>query len=385
VLRRSVKFIAATVSFVLLIGSGLAWYNYRTLETSIKSIRVDGLGGAPRSAASNQGRPMNGKDENILIVGDDSRAGLSKAEGRRLSTGTGNQTTSTDTILLVHVPADGSRATLISIPRDSYVTIPGHPKNKINAAYADGYYYTNSATTADERQTAGADLLVATVKVLTGVTINHYVQIGFAGFEKVVRAINGITVNLCHAVDDTVAYNRAHNQTGGSGFVSSAGIHHLDAVRSLQFVRQRHNLPGIGDDLGREKRQRYFLSAAFDQILSAGVLLNPIKLNNIVKAIGQSFVKDDGFSLQSFARQMANLSGNKIGGQTIPTTTGPDVPRVGSVLYVNPAKVQRFVHDAFGGAARSTSAASSPRHKSASATASSTSRGTSKPTAGCID
>ncbi|HEV7203293.1 MAG TPA: LCP family protein [Jatrophihabitans sp.] len=348
--RRGVEAVAAVVSLVLFVGSAIAWYNYRALDSGIKSIHIDGLGGpvTPGDGGSGPARPA-GKDQNILIVGDDSRAGLTAAEGRKLSTGTAQGTTSTDTLLLVHVPADGSRSTLISIPRDSYVDIPGHPRAKINAAYADGYYYTDGATTPAQRQAAGVDLLVATVKKLTGVPIDHYVQIGFAGFEKVVTAIGGIDVNLCHAVDDTVAYNREHGGNGGSGFVSPAGLHHLDPVRALQFVRQRHNLPGIGDDLGREKRQRYFLSAAFQQVLSARILLDPLKLNDTVQAIAGAFVKDDGFSLVSFAQQMASLSAGGITGATVPTGGAQDVSGVGSVLMVDPAKVQLAVHRAFYG------------------------------------
>lgn len=370
--RRGIEAVAAIVSLVLFLGSAIAWYNYRALDSGITSIRVDGLGRGTAPAgggASGEPRPA-GHDQNILIVGDDSRAGLTAAEGRKLSTGTGQGTTSTDTLLLVHVPADGSRSTLVSIPRDSYVDIPGHPKAKINAAYADGYYYTSSATTPAQRQTAGVDTLVATVKQLTGVPIDHYVQIGFAGFEKVVSAIGGIDVNLCHPVDDTVAFNRAHGILGGSGFVSSAGVHHLDPVQALQFVRQRHNLPGIGDDLGREKRQRYFLSAAFQRVLSARILLDPLKLNDTVRAIAGAFIKDDGFSLVSFAQQMASLSAGGISGTTIPVGVGRDVAGVGSVLPVDPAAVRRAVHRAFYGAPAPTRSA--PSSTTSSATASST-------------
>ena len=194
--------------------------------------------------------------------------------------------------MLVHVPADGSRATLISIPRDSYVDIPGHPSNKINAAYADGYYFSD-AHGAEAQQAAGASTLVATVKKLTGVTIDHYVQVGFAGFVDIVRAIGDIPIDLCKSVDDTHAHNVADGETGGSGFKMSAGHHDLTPQQALEFVRQRHNIPGpVTDDLGRELRQRYFLSQAFKRILSANVLLNPVKLHDLINAVDGAFTFD---------------------------------------------------------------------------------------------
>jgi anionic cell wall polymer biosynthesis LytR-Cps2A-Psr (LCP) family protein len=125
----------------------------------------------------------------------------------------------------------------------------------------------------------------------------------------------------------------------------SAGKHNLTPVQALEFVRQRHNL--TGGDLAREKRQRYFIAAAFNKIASAGVLLNPSTLNSLIKAVtGAFYVDDNGFSIVDLAKQMADLSASKITGYTIPTSGTANVQVAGqtiNVIQVDPTKVQRSV------------------------------------------
>lgn len=307
-----------------------------------------------------------GDAQNLLIVGIDSRAGLSDAERRKLHLGVDTSSTSTDTIMLIHVPANGSKATLISIPRDTYVHIPGHPDSKINAAYGDGYYYSGAKTSA-QAQTNGASTLVATVKELTGVPIDHYVQVGFSGFEDIVKAIGSIPINLCKSVSDW-----------RSGFHMSAGQHDLNPTQALEFVRQRHNIPGpISDDFGREMRQRYFLAAAFKKILSAHVLLSPTRLHDLLSAVDKSFVTDnDNFGIEQFAAQMADLSAGNITGASIPNTGGAVIDGQ-DVITVNPASVQTFVKKAFYGQGQHAS------HPAAHPTSSSSSGPTPSAT-GCV-
>jgi LCP family protein required for cell wall assembly len=340
--RRGGLGICTLLSFALLVASGWSWYNFADLKRNTHVLDIPGIGGETA-----RGGQVKGTAQNILIVGVDSRAGLSAAERRYLKVGDDTTSLATDTIMLVHVPADGAKATLISIPRDSWVAIPGHPDAKINAAYADGYYYAG-AHGAKAQQESGAGTLVAAVKRLTGVPVDHYVQVGFGGFEQIVKAIGTIPVTLCQSVDDTRAYNLAHNETGGSGFNMSAGRHHLTPQQALEFVRQRHNIPGpVSDDLGRELRQRYFLSAAFKSILSAGTLLNPITLRNLVKAVDDAFVFDNhNFDITKFAEQMINLSAGNIAGRSIPTDGSLHVDGQ-DALKVIPANVQRIVRQAF--------------------------------------
>jgi len=346
----SLRVVIAAISTVLLLVIGYAWYNYTALNNNVQTLKLSGLGEATPTGTASGTAPagvqhVDGTAQNILIVGIDSRAGLSSAEKRLLKVGQNDQSTSTDTIMIVHVPANGKRAKLLSIPRDTWVNIDGFSPAKINAAYADGYYNSGAQTTADAER-LGAQKLLNTVKELTGVTIDHYVEVGFEGFYEIAKAIGGIDVDLCQSVDDTHQHNVSIGEDGGSGFVMSAGEHHLNAVQSLEFVRQRHNIPGpITDDFGREQRQRYFLSAAFKKVLSAGVLLNPLKFHSLINAVDNAFTISPEFNIESFAEQMSDLSAGNITGKTIPTTSemidGQDA------LAVNVAQVQKFVHNFF--------------------------------------
>ncbi|HZC72622.1 MAG TPA: LCP family protein [Jatrophihabitans sp.] len=359
------RFLAAGLSASLLIGFGYGWYEYRALDSGLHRLHLSNLGKEQNSNAPQDQQPV-GEAQNILLVGLDSRDGLSPAEQKMLSVGDAS-TLSTDTIMVIHVPADGSRATMFSIPRDSFVAIPGgYVKNKINAAYADGYTYAPGGSTDDERRASGANTLVGTVSKLTGLRIDHYVQVGFGGFYTIAKALGGISVNLCAATNDTHVHNRAEGFGWvGSNFKMSAGHHHLSPVQSLEFVRQRHNL--VGGDIAREKRQRYFLTAAFNEIVSANVLLSPSKLNSLIKAVdGAFYVDDNGFSLLELAHQMQDLSANKITGGTIPTEgtgTGYVKGVAESVVKVNPAKVQEWVSGHLSGAAPVKHKAKRPGHK----------------------
>jgi LCP family protein required for cell wall assembly len=310
---------------------------------------------------------VHGKDQNVLLVGLDSRDGLSPAEQHLLKVGS-DQSLSTDTIMVLHVPADGRRATMISIPRDSYVDIDGYAKNKINAAYADAYSDAEKkGATHEEAERAGADLLVETVRKLTGLRIDHYVQVGFGGFYTIAKALGSIPVTLCAATDDSFARNRADGQSGGSGFKMSAGRHDLDPVQALKFVRQRHYLHG--GDLAREKRQRYFIGAAFDKIATAGVLLDPAKVGALIKAVHGAFYVDSGFDPLSFAKQLVDLSADKITGFTIPTQGEAQVSILGTiqdVVLVDPAKVQGAIADRLNPPPTSTSSSTAPPGPTAS-------------------
>jgi LCP family protein required for cell wall assembly len=342
--------LSTLLSATLFLAFGYGWYNYRELNAGTHHLALRNLvGGADQHADETTGG-ITGKTQNILLVGLDSRAGLSNAEQHRLHVSSSTFTLSTDTIMIIHVPADGSKAKIISIPRDSFVDIPqGWAKNKINAAYADAY--SDAKGTEDQKEAAGADLLIATVKKLTGLNIDHYVQVNFGGFYRIAQAIGKIPVNLCQSVNDTFAHNRATGQTGGSDFKMSAGHHELNAVQALEFVRQRHNIRG--GDYGRVQRQRYFLSAAFDRIASAGMLGNPFRLRNLIHAVNGAFYIDNGFSLLALAEQMSNMTGSKISGHTIPTK-GTGLASVAGtqedVDFVDPQQVRTFVGKVLNGA-----------------------------------
>ncbi|HKC27752.1 MAG TPA: LCP family protein [Jatrophihabitans sp.] len=322
--------IGVVVSAGLLLLSGYVWLTYRSIDAGVHRLKV--AVNAPPSGK----KDIDGSAQNILLVGIDDRTNMTAQQVKQLKVGFDGGSLATDTLMILHVPANGAKATLISLPRDSYVSIPGHGKNKLNSAYSAGYNAAGGS--ADQKRTAGADVLLQTITNLTGLTINHYVQISFMGFYDISTAIGGVPVNLCHAVNDTVAYNRSIGSDGGSGLHMSAGQHVLQGVTALEFVRQRHNLPN--GDLDRVRRQQYFLAAAFRKVASVGLLF---KLNSLGGAIKKDVYMDPGLHLTGLATQMEQLSANNIIGKTIPFEGFDNNSPVGSVEIVNPAKVQKFV------------------------------------------
>ena len=358
--------LVALLSAALLVGGGYVWYNARGINDAGK--RYSGLDIGKSSGADD----IDGKAQNILLVGNDDRTNMTDAEVKALHVGRDGGSMATDTMMIVHVPADGSKATLISLPRDSYVAIPGlggDGHDKLNSAYVYGYNRDKSAT-ADQRAVNGINLLLKTIHNLTGLTIDHYIQVSLIGFVRISNAIGGVPINLCADVDDTVAHNRADGGSGGSGFKMSAGKHVIEGVTALEFVRQRHNFPDGREDLDRVQRQQYFLTSAFRQVAKVGVIT---KLNAIKNALQTSITADAKLKLFDLARQMQNLSANNIVGRTIPTTDGESNTGQ-SVLIVDPAKVKTFIDKLVNPPA---SASTTPSKTRSGGTSKSTSAGSS--------
>jgi LCP family protein required for cell wall assembly len=332
--------LGALLSVFLLLLAGYAWYNFRSLNNGLHRLNL-----TPADEQT-QSSDVDGTDQNILVVGNDDRSNLSLKEARDLHVGLDGGSLATDTMMVVHIPANGDKAQIISLPRDSYVNIPGHGMNKLNAAYVDGYNSMNRNATPDDRRAAGAKLLIRTISDLTGLTIDHFVQVSLIGFVKISDAVGGVSINLCHAVDDSAAANQAAGMDGnGSGFKMSAGPHKISGVTALEFVRQRHFL--TNGDLDRAARQRYFLTQAFSKIESAGTLFNPGRLHDLVNAIDQAIYVDKGLDLTDLAAQVSSLDPGNIKGKSIPFEGFDDNSPVGSVEIINPAKVKRFVDNLF--------------------------------------
>ncbi|GAA4155093.1 LCP family protein [Gryllotalpicola daejeonensis] len=282
---------------MLLLGGGYVVYNYFHFVGSVH--KVDGA-----LPDAGKAKTSSGADENILIIGTDQRpANMTAAQYKQLSTTPDGGGINTDTMILLHIPADGSSATLVSFPRDSYVDIPGYSKNKINAAYADGYQSTTG--TADQKNAAGVRVLASTITQLTGLPIDHYVKVNLIGFYNIANALGPVDVCLKNPVNDH--YSGAH---------FPAGPQKLNATQALQFVRQRHGLPN--GDFDRAVRQQYFLTVEAQQVLSAGTLLNPVKLNTVIGAIGRSLETDSGLNMIQLAGKLKNLQASGIRSATIP-------------------------------------------------------------------
>src|SRR5262249_10021790 len=192
-MRVGIRLAVAVVSLVALLGSGLAWATYKNSTASIKH-------GDPVPPLAKGQRDVDGKDQNILLIGNDSRAGATPAELKALSTQDDGGSVNTDTMMVLHIPADGSKATVISFPRDSWVTIPDNGKDKINAAYGDGYTAAkNAGEDETARESSGIRLLIRTIGGLTGLHIDHYVQVNLLGFYRISNAIGGVNVCLLQA------------------------------------------------------------------------------------------------------------------------------------------------------------------------------------------
>ncbi len=219
-------------------------------------------------------RPAPGRGTNWLLVGSDSRQGLSPDQQRDLATGGDIGSSRTDTILLVHVPEIGSSipTTMVSIPRDSYVPIPGQGRDKINAAFAAG----------------GPPLLTQTVEQATGLRLDHYAEIGFGGFPVLVDALGGITVCPTAPMDDPLA-----------GVELPAGCQELDGRAALGYVRSRATPRA---DLDRMVHQREFMSALLQRTASPAVWLNPWRWYSVPRAVAGALTVDRGDHVWDLAR-----------------------------------------------------------------------------------
>jgi LCP family protein required for cell wall assembly len=306
-LRFGLRIGVAALSFIILFGSGLAWATFQNFQNNIPhGAAVPALDGA---------NDADGKDQNILLIGNDSRAGASAAELRALSTANDGGSVNTDTMMVLHVPANGGRASIISFPRDSWVAIPGHGKGKINSAYGTAYSTAKAAGHSEiAAQSDGIILTIKTINGLTGLHIDHYMQVNLLGFYRISNAIGGVTVCLNAAQNpntDSDQFGR-----GYSGINLPKGISVIKGSQALAFVRQRHGLPR--GDLDRIQRQQYFLGAAFRKVTTAGVLLNPFKLHDLLGAVGSSLLIDPKLNLLKLGQQFQEMSAGNITFKTIP-------------------------------------------------------------------
>lgn len=220
------------------------------------------------------GRPTAGRGTNWLLVGSDSRRGLTPVQQQALTTGGDVGNARTDTILLVHLPAFGSHTptAMVSIPRDSYVPIPGYGRDKVNAAFARG----------------GAPLLTQTIEQATGLRLDHYIEVGFSGFAALVDALGGVTTCPTAPINDPLA-----------GIDLPAGCQRLDGAKALGYVRTRATPRA---DLDRVVDQRQFMSALLRRVGSPAVWLNPWRWYSVPHATADALTVDAGDHVWDLAR-----------------------------------------------------------------------------------
>jgi LCP family protein required for cell wall assembly len=335
------------VSAAMLAVSAYAWNTYHVVTTNVATDDVI----TPDTPSVNVPTlsPKPATDTTILLVGLDSRTDnqgnpLPREVLDALQAGNSDGEMNTDTMMVVHVPADPTKkAWAVSLPRDSYVNIAGgFGTHKLNSAYARGKLAAASqlraqgkdpATVDRESTTAGRKNLIATITALTGLHIDHYAEINLYGFSEITNAVGGVPVCL---------NNPVHDSYSGANF--PAGPQTLVGVDALKFVRQRHGLEG--GDLDRVRRQQAFLAGLANRMFSAGTLADPGKVSDLVAALTKAVVLDTGWDLVSFAQQLNNLTGDRIEFETIPTIR-PNLPTPGDgvAVEVNPAQVKSFVQN----------------------------------------
>jgi LCP family protein required for cell wall assembly len=329
--RRLISTVAGSLVLVLVLIAGAAAYEGYSI-----------LNGVHTKPCPSCESAIGGKGLNILIIGSDSRAGLTAAQIRNLHVGSAANDPGqrSDTMILLHIPADGGKADMVSLPRDSYVTIPAHKsgttevpaqQNKLNAAYSFG----------------GADLAVRTVEFNTHVRINHYIEINFEGFVNMVKALGGVTICSKTAINDPVVKD-ASGGYSGSGLVLPVGKSKLDGAQALEYVRAREFDPSQGD-LGRVKRQQQFMAAMLGKARSAGVLLNLLKLRRFLKSVAGSLTTDKGLGkgqILSLAERLHSMSPSNVSLLTVPlSNTNYASPNAGSAVLWDQVLSQRLFHD----------------------------------------
>ncbi|NUR83309.1 MAG: LCP family protein [Nonomuraea sp.] len=263
--RRRSLVVNGLLSSAVLLGTGVLW----AMPSRIQTVDAGVTDAAPRGA------------ENILLVGVDKRDDLTRQQQNQLHLGrdVGQRT---DTMMVIHLSEDHRRVTVVSLPRDTWTTIPGKGDHKINSAYQFG----------------GAKLAKQAVEQATGLTINRYIEVNVLGFIDVVDSLGGVTVCTPVAIKDPKA-----------GVDMTAGTHDLQGVQALGYARTRAT---IRSDLDRIDRQQQVISALLNKALSAGTLANPVKLASFVNSTLSTIRVDPDDGLIGLATQLRDVSLNDV-------------------------------------------------------------------------
>ena len=270
-----------TLLALILVAAGTGYWLYNRLDSNIESIDLEDAinGERPEKLAT------GAKD--ILVLGSDSRSG----DNKDLAGGNVGGTARSDTAMVVHIPEGREKAVAVSIPRDTLVTRPECTKKDGSTLASAERVMFNSVYTS-----AGPACVIKTVEKMSGVRIDHYMEIDFSGFKELVDAIGGVTVKVEEPIHDKE-----------SGLDLTAGSHKLGGAESLAFVRTRHGV-GDGSDLGRIGLQQQFMMALLTEVKSQDLLGSPAKSFKIADSLTKSLTTDSGLDsltkLGEFARSM---------------------------------------------------------------------------------
>ncbi|WP_416972178.1 LCP family protein [Streptomyces sp. 4F14] len=299
--RRPARRLLVTAAVVTAaLGAGVA-FAYQNLNGNIASQDVDGqLDAKARPERTSPGAV------NVLLLGSDSRSGVNREYGRD------EGGARSDTAMVVHVAKGHRSASVISIPRDTLVDRPSCATSSGDAPAARSVMFNSAYATG------GLTCSVATVEELSGLRIDHVVEIDFSGFKKLIDTLGGVRVDVPQNIDDH--YSHAH---------LSKGTQRLDGEQALGLVRTRHGI-GDGSDLGRIRLQQIFMKALIGQIRSADLLTDPVKLYRLLDDVTSAITTDKGLgslaSLTSFARSLDGLDADRVDFRTLPVTPAPQDP-----------------------------------------------------------
>ena len=262
-------------ALVLLFATG-AWGLASYVNDSVGRVNA-GTAGTPSSG------PLN-----ILLAGVNLRSGLTRQQQAALHVGH-DVSSNSDTMMLIHVSGDRSRVTVVSLPRDSWVQIPGQGMNKINAAFGLG----------------GPQLMVKTVEQTTGLTVNDFIEVNFLGFVKVIDALGGVNICLPYPVNDPY-----------SGLDLAAGVHHVDGITALEYARDRHSF--ALSDLARIQDQQRLLASLLSEAIRSGTLADPVKLSGFLRAAVAAVKVDQNLNVTALADQLRGISAGDVTFMTVP-------------------------------------------------------------------
>ncbi|MEV6022019.1 LCP family protein [Streptomyces sp. NPDC052036] len=278
--RRKGRWVLLSLAVLVVAAGGTGYWLYSGLDNNIQGVDID------RALGDDRPEKLPTSGQNILVLGSDSRAGANAA----LHTGNVSGARS-DTALVMHIPDGRTKAVAVSIPRDTLVTRPECTKSDGTQVPSAKRVMFNSIYSQ-----VGPACVVKTVEQMSGVRMDHYVEIDFAGFKGLVDAIGGVTVTVDQAIHDK-----------SSGLNITAGTHRLNGTQSLEFVRTRHGI-GDGSDLGRIGLQQQFMLALLGEIKKQDLLGSPTKAYKIADSLTAALTTDSGLAsltkLADFGRSM---------------------------------------------------------------------------------
>ncbi|MGZ0204442.1 LCP family protein, partial [Streptomyces sp. RM1] len=312
---RTLRIAGLTLAAALVLATATAGYAYWHLNHNIKSVDINSALGddrpapAPAPSASSAAAPLPSGALNILVLGSDSRSGKADKE----LGGGDSEGARSDTAMVVHIDAGRTAATVVSIPRDTLVTRPSCPlPSGGETAVAYGSMF-NSAFSV-----GGPVCAVKTAESVTGVRMDHFVEIDFAGFAKLVDALGGVDVTTSQDIDD----DKSHLHL-------KAGPHHLDGTQALALARTRHGI-GDGSDLGRIGLQQLLVKALLEQISGTNLLADPARLYQVADAVTASITTDTGLDslaeLTSLGQSLKGLSADHVKTVMMPVVQAPSDP-----------------------------------------------------------